>query len=349
MHRCLKGLLSIITDSYSPREETSRNNQDSADNHNLSDDAHSRNSLGDMSWGVSSDTSSSAGETSDPEMSEAVFYIKMILSQLTRITMAIRKASTKYRFDAIDQVLQEREKEQSFVDFRTHLTSIILSGFYDPRSEKLDVMGKIKRSSDYGRLNPVQRRLVKANLLRRNRIEVMTKSRIARTEQFSQDFKPKEISGVQPDPIAVGPDNATEQLRSLTSHSTPDDSDRNVGDTGSVAITNAPTATDAGSGSGIIRHIKDILSNDETSSRITHFTKIGAAQAYPPCPKPREDGTVICSYCADPLPPLFLKDKNRWKYVLQLASLNDVIAQNILTSMGQGSCCARSHAIHMHC
>ncbi len=97
-------------------------------------------------WGYSV-FSSDEGDALDPAMSEFAFYIRMILDQLARITIAIRKAGNKYRFDRIDKDL----KTENFEEFRSHLTSVILSRFFDPVSESLNVMEKIRRASEYDR------------------------------------------------------------------------------------------------------------------------------------------------------------------------------------------------------
>ncbi|USP74753.1 hypothetical protein yc1106_02027 [Curvularia clavata] len=116
--------------------------------------------------------SSSGNETSDPFLSEQISYAKTILGQLQRISLAIRKSGNKYRFEKADATLDENR----FEDFRKHLTTVILMAFEDKMARELTAVQKMDKLSDYERLTPIQRRMVRANILRMNRIEFFTKS-----------------------------------------------------------------------------------------------------------------------------------------------------------------------------
>jgi hypothetical protein len=73
----------------------------------------------------------SEDEASGPILSEYISYVKTILGQLLRISLAIRKFGNKYRFEKADGALDEN----SFKEFRKHLTTVILMTFEDPEAK----------------------------------------------------------------------------------------------------------------------------------------------------------------------------------------------------------------------
>ncbi|KAJ8116065.1 hypothetical protein ONZ43_g4522 [Nemania bipapillata] len=133
-----------------------------------------------VSWDAISDEGSKheSGEAQDePHMdaviAECMSYVKTTLDQLAKISLAIRKAGNKFRFGKVGAALDN----DSFEEYRNHLTSIILRAFPDPEAQMLPVEQKMKRVSDYGVLTAVQKQLIHANILRKHRIEFATKSR----------------------------------------------------------------------------------------------------------------------------------------------------------------------------
>lgn len=258
----------------------------------------------------SSDMASLSGdEASDPFLSEYISYVKTILGQLVRISLAIRKSGNKYRFEKADKEFNEA----SFEEFRRHLTTIILMAFEDPEAQKLTTAKKMERASDYDRLTPIQRRMVHANLLRRNRIEFVTRARNPRGRPKPEPEKPKPVAGAgnvtAPGLPVADPSSGLHQpmlsinVLSLT-QPVPEESSP------SKAFTIAATATEVDPN----LNIKHILAR-KTSSLTTKMTKIGASIIYPRCPNIGLDGSLICPYCDDILPSDYLlsKWKDSWK------------------------------------
>jgi len=261
-----------------------------------------------MSNESSAPASSSGDETSDPVLSEQISYAKTILGQLQRISLAIRKSGNKYRFEKADAALNESR----FEEFRKHLATVILMAFEDKRAEKLTAVQKMHRASDYDRLTPIQRRMVRANILRRNRIEFVTGSTRRRStsvvgpEPAVDAGKPTIVEpavkpAVDTDP---GPSQPTPSMSTTLQPQMRKESAQ------SVAHTTAITATDVGSK----LDIQHILTR-RVSSTATKMTRIGSSQAYPRCPNVGSDGSLICPYCDDVLPSDYLgsKRKDSWK------------------------------------
>ncbi|KAI9662762.1 MAG: hypothetical protein M1829_006157 [Trizodia sp. TS-e1964] len=270
-----------------------------------------------VSWEAMSNESSgldslSEDEASDPTLSEYISYVKTILSQLLRISLAIRKSGNKYRFEKADAVLDER----NFEDFRKHLTTVILMAFKDPGAEELTATEKMQRASEFDRLAPIQRRMVYANILRRNRVEFVTRSR--------PKIRPKSHSNpaLQEQDLVIGAGNLTAPELSVV-HNSPGlyqsapsitvlSSSQPVKkeSTRSEICTIVTTATEASSK----LDIKHILAR-KTSSGATNMTRIGASQAYPRCPNLGSDGSLVCPYCDDILPSEFSgsRRKDSWK------------------------------------
>lgn len=267
-----------------------------------------------MSWEAISNESSrpdslSGDEDSDPILSEYISYVKTILGQLLRISLAIRKSGNKYRFEKADAALDER----TFEEFRKHLTTVILMAFEDSEAQKLTAAEKMHRASDYDRLTPIQRRMVYANILRRNRIEFVTRSRAPEShpKPALQQLERVAGAGNEAAPELPAVDNSPDPYQPTPSITAPPPSQTAARDsTRSETFTVAATATEVGSK----LDIKDILAR-KTSSGATKMTRIGASQAYPSCPNFGPDGSLICPYCDDILPSDFWDSKrnDRWK------------------------------------
>lgn len=248
---------------------------------------------------LSSSSAGSDGRGIDPLYSENVSYIRTILSQLVKITLAIRKSGNKYRFEEVDATCDQ----ESFEPFRRYLTALVLKNSDNEATQEeareLDAFQKMKQASDPSRLTHVQQRLIRANVLRRNRIEHMLKSAGSRirtkpTIDFPPDNRPvfamSNLSMFKTESYTI---------RSSTGNSTA---------TGHTALpilphtsdnsTVAMTATEPGSK----LEIKPIMQK-RTFSTATKMTKIGALQVYPRCPKREAGKPLICPYCGDQLPP----------------------------------------------
>ncbi|GAM43620.1 hypothetical protein TCE0_060f18575 [Talaromyces pinophilus] len=255
-------------------------------------------------------SNSISSSTNHSVLEEYISYVRTILDQLTRISLTIRRAGAKYRFEKIDKALKETEEVKAF---RQHLTAIINSGFPDKDAEVLPATEKMKRVYDDSKFSPVQLKLIHTNILRRHRIEHFTKARAPRTRAPAQ--VPNVIQVQKPDetPAAVDSAPRTSILSSKVEESqpltpiAPQVHEAPVGRAASI-YTAAVTATEVGPNLDITD-----LSADKTPSRITRMTKIGGSLAYPGCPKPQSNGTLICPYCNDKLPDSYAKNEQSWR------------------------------------
>lgn len=284
------------------------------------DDADSLSSIcSPASWDSISNESSNPGSlpppsadapTADTVMSEYMSYITTTLDQLGSISLAIRKAGNKYRFEKVDAALDDA----MFQEFRNHLTSIILRAFPDDEAKELSSEQKIQRVSDYSRLTPIQKRLVHAVVLRRHRIDFVTASRKTRKTSIHTD------TGLLRDVNQLGESrrpagssvagSRTSQQRggSLSASQLPTTDSSKIAPAPSLVVTNAPTATDIGSHLDVKRFV-----SAPTPSKVTNLTRIGDTQAYPRCPKQGSNGLLICPYCDDVLPSFYAASEKAWK------------------------------------
>jgi hypothetical protein len=171
---------------------------------------------------------------------------------------------------------------------------------------------KMRRSSDYERLTSVQKTLIHCNILRRHRIAFITKSRSTRKRFNIETAEPQVDIRKEVDTFVKGSSSVAKSSRSqqqppsISISRAPQQTVRK--EAPSVTHTLAPTATDVGSQLDISR-----LSPGYTPSKATNLTRIGAKQAYPRCPRPNQDRSLICPYCDDVLPPSYAKVEKSWK------------------------------------
>lgn len=252
----------------------------------------------------SSDLSSeSASKNSNSILSEYVSSIKTILDQLIRITLAIKKSGNRTRFEDIDSACEYDEYQEFFqllvtVVLRAHGNS---AGLNDAR--QMSAHDTMMHFSDLERLSPVQRRLIRNNILRRNRFNIF------RSKHHEQQVTAAEIQNVQlsvarPDDSGENPGLAPSTPQSSVARSSPKVPQR------SIVSRIADTATEPGS-SLDINHIV----NNGVRSAATKMTRVGSSQVYPPCPLFRENEHTICPYCCEQLPSNIAcaSDESAWK------------------------------------
>ena len=271
-----------------------------------------------MSNESSNPESLSGDETSDPFLAEYISFVKTILRQLLHISISIRKSGNKYKFGEVDAALDEGKFEK----FRNHLTTVILMAYEDPEAEELTVAEKIQRASDYERLTPIQRRMVHANILRRNRIEFMTSYPRPPLQQPEADIEGGNVTGPEHS-VVNSSSGLSRPMSSIALSGQRQLSGRESAKPETHSIAATATATEVSSQLDI-RHILAT----KTTSAVTGMTRIGASQAYPPCPNLRPDGSLICPYCNDVLPADYCgrKGRDRWKYELLLCASSSRLA-----------------------
>jgi hypothetical protein len=283
----LEGLSEALTSLLQPIPSRGENEDDAADD---SGSVFSALSIdGD-------DTASlpSIGKADGP-FSEQMFSVKIILGQLARISTAIRRSGTNYRYEKADASLEEED----FQEFKTHLTIVILMGNIETQTEEpahnFDITAQV---TDSGRLTAVQQRLLRANIVRRNRIHFAIRSMkrptlsqpMTRTIQ-AQDVRVESAPQV-PTKVATNKSTFSPQAPSI----------------GTPSVTQ--TATEIGSQFNWL-HVAE--SKKSSPSVMTKVTRTGTTQDYPNCPKPISDDILQCPYCADILPASYAKNVSRWK------------------------------------
>ncbi|KAL6832172.1 hypothetical protein V8C40DRAFT_238033 [Trichoderma camerunense] len=241
-------------------------------------------------------------EQTNDGFSEQAFNIKTILGQLTRISTAIRRSGAKFRHEKADMALQE----QNFEEFKAHLTFIILMPAIENYSHGSSDGDAIRlRISDQGRLTTVQKRLIQANIIRRNRIIFATRSMKQIKNQDPQQNKLPEIAELP----FLNPES-TEYFKIMQRQLIADGLHPLPALPSSIITSSiAQSSTEIGSEFGLqaVPHKKN------TPSTMTRITQTGDHQDYPTCPVPVSDEVLQCPYCADLLPVEYAKNKSRWK------------------------------------
>ncbi|RYP44076.1 hypothetical protein DL768_009421 [Monosporascus sp. mg162] len=136
-----------------------------------------------LSDGDSNPEAPARGASPESPYSEQMFYIQTYVDLLSKISIAIRKSGTKYRYLKADNFLKEHQNENEYQDLRKHLTFVILVSPYEQHLiNTLRERVRIKRIpavieiiirswlTDPARITPLQRRLIESNVVRRNRI-----------------------------------------------------------------------------------------------------------------------------------------------------------------------------------
>jgi hypothetical protein len=245
--------------------------------------------------------------SSSSPLSEYISYIRTILNQLMRITIAIKKSGNRNRFEDIDNKCNEND----YGAFRQFLTAKILYSFDQPMAQESDqnlpANELLRVTFNADRLGLVQQRLVRANVLRRNRI---VSFRTKRPHQ--QEGGPYgELSSLdnKQEPIYNAQEN-DEQTKhtAVPSRSTAFQTQKKTGQSENSVVTR--TATEPGSQ----LNIEHIL-HKGTKSAATKMTTIGASQDYPPRPKYLPNEPNLCPYCQEQLPPDMFnaQDESSWK------------------------------------
>ena len=248
----------------------------------------------------------------DGLFSEPMLNIKAILGQLTRISTAIRQSGAKYRYRKADASL----KKKDFEEFKTHLTVVILMNSVEAKNEEPAERNEIlPYITDSEQLTEVQKRLINANIVRRNRIMFATRSMkpietpIGQQQQQARAVEVP-IAAAEPTPrfsqeptkrISDGP-AIPPQVPSI------------------MAPSITQTATEMGSQFNLQHAVEPKKS---TPSVITRVTQTGATQDYPSCPEPISDELLQCPYCADLLPAIYSNNQTRWRYDIESCAIKD--------------------------
>ncbi|KAK3317159.1 hypothetical protein B0T19DRAFT_363278, partial [Cercophora scortea] len=245
-----------------------------------------------FSYETDPDPTISNSEDEEP-YSEQMDNIQTILHELSRISIAIRKSGSKYRFQKADSSLQEGDYDE----LKNHLTLMILLSSYDTQSrEQLNS----ETALSPGRLTSSQVRLIHANIVRRNRIRYAT-----RNMPSAHTHKSAVTTTLVHVPATVVKQEPSEATI-VTSHKP--SSSKVVSVVAAQSSLLAPSATEIGSQFDL----KEAAAK-ETPSVKTKITRTGASQDYPRCPEPRHGNMIQCPYYGDVLPLSYLANESRWR------------------------------------
>jgi hypothetical protein len=248
----------------------------------------------------------SIGESGGP-LSESYFNIKTILEQLTRVATAIRRSGAKHRYRKADASL----KEQDFEDLKEHLTFVILMSTVHLNAEKSAAEYSVI-AQDLGPelLSTVQKRLIHANVVRRNRIILATRSMGPIETQDAE-----QIQQQGPIEMAKLPLPEVKPAIRIALKSTQTISDELVAPLQAPSI-NAASTIQSATEIGSQFNLQAAASNQKMPSVVTRATRTGATQDYPSCPSPILGGILRCPYCADLLPVEYSSNSSRWRCVI---------------------------------
>lgn len=257
------------------------------------------------------DSLPSIGKADGP-FSEQMFNVRTILGQLARASTAIRRSGAKYRYRKADASL----KEEDFEDFKAYLTVIIL--MVAANTEELaDTTAIRTRLMDSKPLTEVQKRLINANIVRRNRIIFATQSMKPFETPAAQQPQQQPVMAIEVPAATAEP---TPRLSQKPTKQISDGPAIPPQAPSVKASSIARTATEMGSQFNCQHAVEPKKS---TPSVVTCVTRIGAAQDYPSCPEPISDELLQCPYCADLLPATYSKNQSRWRYEIELHALED--------------------------
>lgn len=290
----LDGLLEALTSLLQPIAAPTETDDDDA----VSDDADSIFSVS-SSDGDDTNSLPSIGKADGP-FSEQMFNVKTIFSQLARISIAIRRSGANYRYQKADSSL----KEDDFEEFKAHLTMVILMGSIGTHTEEpVDSFAITAQMTDSDLLTDIQQRLIRANIVRRNRILFAT-----RDMKAAEKLEPQ-----KPIELIRELDAIIEPAPQLLQMAVKDNFEIHVTVSQApsvIAPSTIRTATEIGSQ---FKWEQVTEPRKSTASVMTKVTRTGAAQDYPNCPKPISNDILQCPYCADILEASYSKNISRWK------------------------------------
>ncbi|PKK41953.1 hypothetical protein CI102_14008, partial [Trichoderma harzianum] len=201
--------------------------------------------------------------------------IELMLDQLARIALAVRRSGRRSRLQKADQ----RFKPEDHSDLQTHLVTILLA--------HPDIL---KEQTDPARLSEIQQRLVRCNLKRRNRF------------LYAQRHAEKLGSGILQNQSHIQPIEATE--------TPPDASKEPVKVANGPVNPTVRTGTSASAVSNVLA-LQQMHKSAPAASTVMSTTV--RSLKYPHPPKVGEDVLIFkCPCCCQALPRVFLEGQ-KWK------------------------------------
>ena len=253
----------------------------------------------------------------DSELGEQLYYIRTTLEYLSNISAAIRKSGTKFRHLRADKLLKQREaKLEEFRKYLLHLVLIgptkvhLLNWIHHRRSvERKQVWRKIEiifsaKFNDTGRLSEVQRRIIQANLVRRNRFDVYKqrlrkKLKTEKNERSAHATTETRPSTQNNQPAPTPSQGSMPKIQ--TAPQQPATVER--------LITPSQSATSIPSDFKMPSSLRD----REAKSAFTLVSQGVFKQDYPKCPV--SEGNFLCPFCTQPLDSSYAVLNKKWRYI----------------------------------
>lgn len=272
----------------------------------------------------SSNTSSSQQANNEGPLALEKGDISLALDQLYCITHIIKRSGKKHRFIRADREVLSRENDEEYIQFKQHLEFMILLGQQDIPSESWktkdcgELFCHVTMPSE---LTPVHHALVKANMVRRNRIRHATQHLVEHRKANDAAIK---LSATEQNPDTgddmpiVGGTSGTNILQGLRGEDTSIQQDHQPAAPSVVdqavpkvePLVKAPmTATEIDTIP--FMSSKGAANRKDKGTAITKITRISEQQDFPPCPA--KLGTFQCPYCAQALSGDYT-NSSQWRY-----------------------------------
>lgn len=277
------------------------------------------------------DLSGLSENVKDPNLlEECKKSVEMILDQLARLSVLIRKSGSRLRYQKADRMLNFHSLPEDLQAFREGLTEIVLIPQDSLEANLIkNLRRKVFQNKTRGsvlivvrawlvnpaRLSPVQDRLIRANIKRRNRF---TYAYIKATEGLDQHQKEPQVQ-VEQSPVVIEQQVSIDEV--ITTLPAPSKSVKSISASKQERklLETKPhadetmTATDLGS-----KFTLKKIRASNTMSVDTRMSNTAATLDYPRPPRV-ESGrrTFKCPYCQHALPKEYIdRGARRWKYVI---------------------------------
>jgi len=275
-----------------------------------------RNVVSDLLDGLAESLYSCLETSTEPEGLEILeFDIKTVLKQLSRIHVAIRRAGNHLRYQRADAALKDALSTRDFIEWKEDMENLILMGVENKNQKQGHEEGQNPGFSQQRTLTKVQERLIRANLLRRHRIQYARSALEAKRKDLKRlpeeagDRVPAQNQSIDPalpQPHVVDVVIEPERLER-----------KDQGPVEKHPIENPPRSENQQTATDISSKFKVPLANSRKSGTIiTKATQTGREQNYPRWYKdPGAYGNVLCPYCAEPLSRDYINNDVRWRFV----------------------------------
>jgi hypothetical protein len=279
-----------------------------------------RNVICDLLDGLAESLQSCLEASTEPEgVEDLEFDIRTVLKQLSRIHVAIRRAGNHLRHQRADAALGDALDTKDFIEWKGDMENLILMGIENKNRNQGFEVGQSPGHTQQRTLSKVQGRLIRANLIRRHRMQY---ARAVLEEAKRKDAKrmlgearnrvPAQKQVIEPAPPQAHETGAVIEPERLEH--------KDQGPVESHPIKKPPVSENQQTATDIPSQFKVPLANSRKSATIiTKATQTGREQNYP---RWRKDsgayGNVLCPYCAEPLSRDYINSDVRWRFVRRI-------------------------------